>query len=134
MDWAEDTWTVQAGDAAAAYAGRAWNMDTRRWETISGVFCTRSLMTGFRLRTAEVRCTNAGGVNKRGVICHLYVIGDPQATNRLIELPHAELLQRGDTWSHWAGDYPILAGFQFHYSLGGVIATDIIHAQIGYSR
>jgi hypothetical protein len=132
MDWAEDIWTVGAGDAAAAYAGRAWNLEKRRWETISGVFCVRSAMTKLRLRTCEVRVTDSTGVNKRGIICHLYVIGDPLATYRLIELPNAELLQRGDVWSSWAGDYPLLAGFQYHYSLGGVIATDIVHAQIGY--
>jgi hypothetical protein len=133
MDWAEDIWTVQAADAAAAYAGRAWNLDTRRWETISGVFCSRSAMTRYKLRTCEVRVTNSSGVNRRGIICHLYVVGDPQATNRLIALPGAESLQRGDVWSHWGGEYPLLAGFQYHYSLGGVIATDIVHAQIGYS-
>lgn len=133
MDWAEDTWTVQAGDAAAAYAGRAFNLETRRWETISGVFCGRSRMTRYKLITAEVRVTNAAGVNRRGVLGHLYVIGDPQATNRLIELQGADLLQRGDNWIHWAGEYPMCAGFQYHFSMGGVVATDIIHAQIGFA-
>jgi hypothetical protein len=81
----------------------------------------------------DLRVSTAAGAGRCGILTHLNVIGDPMATYRRIALPNAQLLLKGDDHARWAGRFPLLAGFEYHITLGGVIATDIVYCQIGWS-
>jgi len=133
LTWVEDSYTVLAGDAAAGYMGRAFNLDKMKWETVSGGNMTRSVIRPYFIRMVDLRVSTAGGAGRCGILTHLNVIGDPLATYRRIALPNAQLLLKGDDHARWAGRFPLLAGFEYHITLGGVIATDVVHCQIGWS-
>jgi len=132
MNWQEDSYVILAGDVSASFAGRAFNMERNRWETTSGVGMSRSIWTPRRLKSAAMRIFTTAGVGRRGILSHMYTIGDPTQTDRRLLLHGAQLLLKGDDYIHWGGDMALGAGFEWHLSIGAVIAGDRVNCQIGY--
>ena len=131
MEWLSDTYTLIAGDVAAAWAGRAYNWDRKQFESVHGTEMRRSIKTRYRLRAIQVWVYNAAGRPKGGVACSLFVVADPQATGFKVEL-QPPVVQGGITSVVWMGDYPMVAGAGWRIYPGGVAATDRVDCAIGY--
>jgi hypothetical protein len=132
MNWEEDTYTILAGDVALFDSGRGFNMKSRKWETVSGVDMSPSVKTNFNLRACFIRCYSAGMAGQRGRLFQLYVVGDHQATNRLIRLDKSGSLVGGNSYATWLGKFPLCAGFEWRLSQGGCVAGDVVYARFCY--
>lgn len=135
--WSTDRYTVTAGDAAADAVSRGFNLNTGRWETLSGtVMKVPPDITdkGFRIKYFAVKVWETTYNNLRhGVVGHLYVVPACDSVDGLMKLP-ASMLQGGSSLIQFRGDYPMLGGVQYRILLGGCAETDQITAILGYEK
>ena len=132
MQWVEDQYVVVAGDVTLDWTSRAYNLETFKWATVSGANMGRSQMRQYRLRAANLKITNAAGNGRRGIVTQLYIVGDPNYTDRRIRLIPNIGVQGPDEYTSWNGDFPLCAGFVWRVNKGGLVATDIVTCQLGY--
>jgi hypothetical protein len=133
MEWLNETYVVTAGDVALGWTGRAWNWETRKFETISGVEMNRGRMTGYRLHCFQVTPKLATGVLAMGVVGRLYVVADPDATGFKVKLPSSGV--QGPVGSiRFVGDTPMGCGVLWRILAGGLAAGDTVEVTIGYEK
>jgi hypothetical protein len=135
MEWVNDAYQVNAADVAAAWAGRGFNLGTRRWETISGTSIGRSVETKLRIRTMQLWIYDAIDVPKFAILGHLYVVADPQSTafEFSVRLPGPGMHSHHDLIA-FIGDFPMMCGAQWRIMKGGLIDTDKVKCSIGYEH
>lgn len=135
--WSTDRYTVTAGDAAADAVSRGFNLNTGRWETLSGtVMKVPPDITdrGFRVKYFAIKVWEATYGNLRhGLVGHLYVVPSCDSVDGLMKLP-ASYIQGGSSTISFRGDYPMLGGVQYRVLLGACSATDEITAILGYEK
>jgi len=132
MEWYGDSYTILAGDAAASFAGRGLNLETRKWETISGKNLGRSKDTRYVLRVFQIWIYKVTTFTlKQGVVGTLYVVGDPLATNYATRLLGEEM-QGGMKCIRFVGRIPLNAGCLWRVNYGGLDAGDRVDASVGY--
>jgi hypothetical protein len=133
MEWLNETYEVTAGDVALGWTGRAWNWETRKFETISGVEMNRGRMTNYRLHCFQVTPKLATGVLAMGVVGRLYVVADPTATGFKVKLPSSGV--QGPVGSiRFVGDTPMGCGVLWRILAGGLAAGDTVEVTIGYEK
>lgn len=133
LAWLSDTYTITGGDEGTTWAGRAFNLTTGRWETVSGVAMSSSAhgrVLHKRLKAVDIRAFNSAGAVKPGVMIHGFVVGDPIHTGFVI--PIVQQVQGKSYLVHWVGDVDMGAGFEWRVLRGGLIATDIVSVGLGY--
>jgi acyl CoA:acetate/3-ketoacid CoA transferase beta subunit len=133
IQWLTDNYVVQAGDAAAAYAGRCYNAGKGQWETVSGGSPSSSAIKQHYLRSADIRVQLTGGQIKRGIYIQLWIIGDGLHTDLVV--PWHEGVQGAAQMVSWQGRVPMLAGFQWRIhtgGAGGLIAGDRVGIGVSY--
>lgn len=132
MEWLNETYTVTAGDVAQSWTGRAWNWETRRWETISGVEMSRGRETKHVLRAFHVTphavTTNA---LLQGVIGRLYIVADPLQTGFKLKLP-CNPVQGATSSIRFIGRENFLCGCLWRILAGGLAAGDTVEVTVGY--
>jgi hypothetical protein len=130
MVWTTDAYTLIAGDVAAAYAGRGYNIRTGVWETVSGVNLSQSAPSKYRLRSADIRVQTAAGNVKDGVFIVCFIAGDPVHTDWVV--PWFSGVQSKGKLINWQGDIPMGCGFFWRIHQGGLIATDVVSLGVSY--
>lgn len=126
MQFLNDTFPIAAGDAAAIFAGRGFNVALGRWETLAGVDLTPTALQPRRytLRSVDIRIYKASGAIRSGVRVWIATVADPLHTEMVI--PVIDGYQSVSQTIHWAGAVPLGAGLIWRIPLGGVIATDYV--------
>lgn len=126
MQFLNDTYTIQAGDAAAVFAGRGYNVALGRWETLAGVNLTPTAIQPrkYKLRSVDIRVYHASGAIASGVRIWIATVADPLHTEMVI--PVIDEVQSISKTVAWAGDLPLGAGLIWRIPLAGVIATDYV--------
>jgi len=135
MNWLTDTYVILAGDVAAAFAARAYNLGRGRWETCSGTDPQPSRESRSYVRQGEIRVLTAGGAIKRGVFVQAWILGDPLQMGYLI--PWFEGIQGCQSLVNWAGRQELRCGFLWRIHTGGgggLVAGDIVTTGVGYEQ
>jgi hypothetical protein len=131
MQWLVDSYTLQAADVAAAYAGRGYNVRTGRWETVSGVNMTPTDIRGHRVKSLDLTIHDAVSTGiKNGVWVIVFVVGDPTHTGYVVPL-HQGITSTGRLFQ-WAGDQEMLGGIFWRIHQGGLAAGDRVDLGVGY--
>jgi hypothetical protein len=131
LSWANDNYTILAGDAAATYAGRAWCAETKRWTTVSGTALPAGNLPRqpLQIRAVDIRVLSTTGI-KTGVRIVGMVVTDPAAPGTVAIL--FDKVQSVGRTVNWYGKFPLLYGFQWRIALSGCVATDIVTCSLGY--
>lgn len=125
-----DVYTVQAGDAAAAYAGRAFNLRLGRWETVSGKNMGASRFSRHVLLDADLIVATGAGAVKEGVIVRCFTVNDP--THPELATPWFDAVMSKRRSASWRGSTPLACGFFWRVIYGGLAATDVVTMGVGY--
>lgn len=126
-----DVYTIQAGDVAVAYAGRGYNANPGRWQTVSGInMVASSWQTARHLVDADFLIQTAAGALKCGVVIAAFIVHDP--TNTSLTTPWFMGVTSKAHFVHWHGRLPLDCGFLWRVHQGGLIAGDVVTMGVGY--
>jgi len=133
MHWEQDVYEVSAGDVAAAYASRGYNVALGRWESLPGLNLTPygAHVPSHRLKHVEVRVRHAAGTAVAGVKVFLGCAIDQKRPGELWTLG-CPVHSGARSAVVWQGDMPLGGGVVWRIALGGLIATDLVSMAIGY--
>lgn len=134
LDYLSDLYTIQAGDAAAVFAGRGFNVSLGQWETCRGVDLTRrgGPVKNYRVKAVDIRAYHASGTIASGVRIWIASVVDPLHTESVV--PLVDDIQSITHTVFWLGDAPMGAGLVWRVPLGGLIATDYVGIGVIYER
>ena len=133
MFWAYEPYTVTAADLIpGTFVGRFWREVTRQWESCTNQNPNQGSGPAgkLRLRGIDMRVTSAAGGIRSGVRIWVFTCPDPMHPGLLI--PVKEGFQGSSHLISWNGDFPLGGGIGWRICPGGVIATDLVHAVVGY--
>jgi hypothetical protein len=130
MGWFNDLYTIQAGDAAAVFACRGWNMGSGAWETLPGLNLSPSRPTKYRVKSMDIRAYHASGAVITGVRIWVAVVIDHLHTGMV--QPLVDGYQSVNHTVSWQGDAALAAGIMWRVPRGGLIAGDVVGFGVGY--
>lgn len=135
MEYIQDRSIVTAAMAAATYCGRAFNLGTRRWETLVGANMASGRgvpMSRYHIRYAEVRVYTSTGSARTGTFVRVQVCMDSLHTGQLVNLCHG--IHGNYAPVYYVGDALMLAGLQWVVQKAGVVENDIVEIKAVYER
>jgi len=132
LNWKTDRYVILAGDAAAAYAGRAYDLARGRWETVSGGKMTAGSppRKTYEIRSADVSIQNAAGNLYTGIRILCMTMHDAGQTEYVQQL--FDGIQSSIHTVNWVGKAPLGAGIFWRVQQGGLIAGDIVWLTVSY--
>lgn len=134
LDVLNDTYVVVAGDVAAVFASRGYNVSLGRWETLAGVNLTirGGPVRDYKVRSVDIRAYHAAGTVISGVRIWIATAANPEMPSTVV--PLVDDVQSVSHTIHWLGDAPMGAGIVWRIPLGGLIATDYVGIGVVYER
>jgi len=134
LDVLSDVYPVVAGDVAAAFASRGFNLSLGQWETISGTNLSRrgGPVKDYRVKSVDIRAYHAAGTVISGVRIWIATAVDPERTDTVI--PLVDDVQSVSHTVCWLGDAPMGGGLVWRIPLGGLIATDYVGIGVVYEK
>ena len=126
-----DVYTVLAGDVAAAYIGRGYNVRLGNWMTVSGTDLGSSQLSKRLLTDADFVVHNGvtGGF-KNGILITAYVLYDP--THPEMAVPWFQGVSSVAGYVGWEGKRDMGAGVFWRVQRGALVAGDRVTLGVGY--
>ena len=134
MQWVQDSYVFVAGDAAAAFAGRAYNAITGRFENTPGTplapFGGSPLKKPHKVRVVTLRIFHTGGAVAAGTRVGCFTVADPLNTG--LSVDQGAQINAPFHVCTWHLYSEMVAGVQFRINLGGIVAGDTVSWAVGY--
>jgi hypothetical protein len=132
LSFISDSYTIVAGDVAAIFASRGFNVRSGRWETLPGIPLSSSEDRGYSIRSVLIRVRHTGGGEASGILANVYAVADDNqdfSMTRIIQ----DVISAGRVGG-WSGSMPMQRGIVWRITKGGVVAGDLVDIGVNYAH